>query len=1095
LLLASRVLGFVKSGQPTPEPSSFASILAIRDSFSLSRVSRLPRRSIVVKSSDSGSALILVLLITALLATIAVSFLSTSRVEMIAAKNFSRQNAASGLAEMATQQAMAQIQQGFTVNGTGTTVITTQPGAITQFVFSNGNIISPTPVTSGGNITYPPTVKLYSDNGTSINAYMNNLQKPSSNSSASSNQWTITGNASERINVFMENVTTSVNGSSQVIGRIAYYVDDELTKLNLNAATDNRQTLNTSDSKCLSLSTLSSNSTILGKFRNSIQGNYNGTSDIKNWAFFFRPEQATADGNATSGGLNLSPNFLPNLTALPPRDFHMKYTPWGTRRLFINDLATDSANATASVNATYNALSDPNLRNIYGQTFADKYTALGLKQIAANMLQKKCKDTRNDSQSFAFTGNLIGSDNLDSDGIPKEYLGYARYFGIDEVGMSGGLAIEKVGGTIRFKNILQVIIQTIGWRFQGPGLESFGSSILKVDLDALTYDVNYTINGNSTNATLGGSWGSTLGAVGPFTQFTKNNKSTYSIAWAGQDDVYGQAWNHTKWDGQYLNCFLGKGNTTEEISMGFSYPASSNITINSISNMRASIKTIKILGDKTNPASIRDWVVAGRDIGDFPITLSTANLTGFSFPFSDEATTINATWANPPSAPAPSKSYSRIDGHLQSVSSLSTSSNPWPLFTSGYRVDNMSGNATYAWTGFGNSSWTKDGVPPRGFGISNGDYISSDWSCNVANSNALWTKDNMIPGDPYGSSGNFMLNYFYHQCSGNWQYISQSQGVEFWPYYRNAEFVDSSGNLVFVAPADLGKISTNYPWRTLRMQLQPKNEVAATDGGGNKTTQSIIPDWAMLDVISFGSNSATLVSNFTPHVNLNNRFTTSNSSIKISRRTALESLLKPLDNANYDGCPILQNPYNLTASQALGNQFELCYDQLGNATAAAGLGNGTTWSQLLARNIGNMTWSPLSFWGSNNTSANRVRKSKGFPTNQYVLPSEVTEIRDIADLVTTNATTFQSSTRYTNTVRHIKTNELRLSPFFPGVTTCSNFFTIYAYAQALDRQGNIDSESLTKTLVEVEISTPATATTGAVYKVKKLYTQPIPLGQ
>jgi hypothetical protein len=80
---------------------------------------------------------------------------------------------------------------------------------------------------------------------------------------------------------------------------------------------------------------------------------------------------------------------------------------------------------------------------------------------------------------------------------------------------------------------------------------------------------------------------------------------------------------------------------------------------------------------------------------------------------------------------------------------------------------------------------------------------------------------------------------------------------------------------------------------------------------------------------------------------------------------------------------------------------------------------------------------------------------------------------------------------FSNTER----NENRLAAFFPGLTLCSNFFTVYAYAQALDKTGNIDSEALTKTLVEVEIDTPATATTGAVYKVKKLYTQPIPLGQ
>jgi hypothetical protein len=94
--------------------------------------------------------------------------------------------------------------------------------------------------------------------------------------------------------------------------------------------------------------------------------------------------------------------------------------------------------------------------------------------------------------------------------------------------------------------------------------------------------------------------------------------------------------------------------------------------------------------------------------------------------------------------------------------------------------------------------------------------------------------------------------------------------------------------------------------------------------------------------------------------------------------------------------------------------------------------------------------------------------------------------------------------------RSFKENENRLSAFFPGFTLQSNFFTIYAYAQAGQLQNKnqpesasnpfiLDSEALTKTLVEVEVITPATSngttTTPATYKVKKLYTQPIPLGQ
>ena len=77
------------------------------------------------------------------------------------------------------------------------------------------------------------------------------------------------------------------------------------------------------------------------------------------------------------------------------------------------------------------------------------------------------------------------------------------------------------------------------------------------------------------------------------------------------------------------------------------------------------------------------------------------------------------------------------------------------------------------------------------------------------------------------------------------------------------------------------------------------------------------------------------------------------------------------------------------------------------------------------------------------------------------------EIAGVADAV--------SQGNYNNTASHFKWNEGRASALIPAVTTRSSFFTIYAYAQALDKQGNIDSEVLTKTLVEVEIVTAATS--------------------
>jgi len=157
------------------------------------------------------------------------------------------------------------------------------------------------------------------------------------------------------------------------------------------------------------------------------------------------------------------------------------------------------------------------------------------------------------------------------------------------------------------------------------------------------------------------------------------------------------------------------------------------------------------------------------------------------------------------------------------------------------------------------------------------------------------------------------------------------------------------------------------------------------------------------------------------------------------------------------------------------------------------MGSSGNVSSTVAGNIGNLTWSTGNFttanstgnatWGKGNSTSDpgSRRKTAKFPTNQFVLPSEVTEIRDVSDVVPLD--------NYTSNSTHIKANEGRLSSLFPGATTQSRFFTIYAYAQALDKAGTPDSEAVTKTLVEVEEQTPVTVP--PTYKVKKLYTQPI----
>jgi hypothetical protein len=188
----------------------------------------------------------------------------------------------------------------------------------------------------------------------------------------------------------------------------------------------------------------------------------------------------------------------------------------------------------------------------------------------------------------------------------------------------------------------------------------------------------------------------------------------------------------------------------------------------------------------------------------------------------------------------------------------------------------------------------------------------------------------------------------------------------------------------------------------------------------------------------------------------------------------LESALKAIDSANSLG-----NSFNANNTVPIDDRAQYVGSS-GNASTIAG-------------HIGNLTWSTGNFttgnatWGKGNSTSDpgSRRKTAKFPTNQFVLPSEVTEITSVSDVV--------SLDNYTGNSTHIKANEGRLSSLFPGATTQSRFFTIYAYAQAgrenpTTKNFEVDSEAVTKTLVEVIENT---STTPSTYTVKKLYTQPI----
>jgi hypothetical protein len=305
-------------------------------------------------------------------------------------------------------------------------------------------------------------------------------------------------------------------------------------------------------------------------------------------------------------------------------------------------------------------------------------------------------------------------------------------------------------------------------------------------------------------------------------------------------------------------------------------------------------------------------------------------------------------------------------------------------------------------------------------------------------------------------------------------------------------------NATFNTPHDLGKVPTNVNWRRLRFMPRHKNE----------NTKNLLPDWAMLDVMSFSSNNSSRSILKIAPINPNGSFaldTSLNNSTTIpSPRNNLAALIKPLESStptNFKlGSSIARagTGANMTfdvIDMSTGITYQDPYEDFrGNATMATSISS-------------NITSNSTTKWSTLNSTWSAWRTARNWPSTLLILPGEVTEIQGVADYAKRSQYHFGdyngNGIQLNNS--SIKENEGRLSAFFPGLTTCSNFFTVYAYAQAGQLQNKtqpesasnpfiIDSESLTKTLVEVEITTPATATAPAEYKVKKLYSQNLPMG-
>ena len=965
------------------------------------------------KNAEDASALILTLLVIVLLSTVVTSFLSSTRTEQTATRNYTSKTQAEQFATSATQQAMATLQSAFNGNGTGTAIVVSQPGAIGKYFGASSGL-------TGNKTDLFFTASSTNANGT-VN--MNNLSGP--NSTVNTSGISITGNASEDITVYCVDVKNS--SGNQTIGRIAYYIDDEGTKVNLNSASSNRSTLNVGNARPLSLfgANLSAN---LTTFDSIVSGNNTGTRNIKTWTHFFRPEQAVGAGVFT-GNAALA---LASVSTTVPSGGNSTFTktPWGTDRIYINTLSTNATDGTgdAAVESIYEAFTGKNattgaasnstygatgqmLSKIYGGNFSTKYTDIGVKQIAANILQMRDPNTATVNASFSYQGPLIGGypipvltydakGNDQVDGIPTGYLGYAPYPIITEVGVAVGLAgrwMSSAYGYTRLSFHPTIEITNPYPYDYNPAVKAeilFDMKELSIDMETHEGQKRYT-------------WGKN-GSV----NYVGSNTNPFSPAW--------------RWDNSGGGTFtLPSIPARSKVQMHLAYGThgyciwmegslSNGNQLKSLSNATVTFNFVKLCvgGNRTTGRnySIRDWVSGS------------------------EAGSINSDIMQPGNA----------------LPWIYPTALPW-CFQSAYRVGNLpnsstqrinflaktTANATISdsirnWTSNSSTNWN-DPTPS---------WINS--SALTANSTApeLFNSAKARPSFSANTS-----DPSYNNNVANGVYANATLATD-----MREPFL-ATGN--YTCPADLGFIPTNKRWRRLRMQPQPSDE----------NTAGLIPDWALLDVIAFGQNATSANYTLTP-VNPNGKFNVASGTPPAPRTSGLKALVQMLDTTTTNAT--LADPMNSYGNVTV-NKIRFMGNNSSTATAS-----------IVAGNIANMTWSTNSTWSTR-------RNARGFPSSCLLLPSEVCEIKGVADVV--------SQGNYNNTTEHFKWNEGRVSAIIPGLTTCSNFFTIFAYAQALDKSGNVDSEALTKTLVEVEITTPATAANAAVYKVKSLYTQSIPMGE
>ncbi len=363
--------------------------------------------------SERGIALILTLSMLVLVTLLVIAFAVSMRVEQTASRNFNDVIKARQLAQGAVDQAVATLREATPpIKNAPLTTYVTSPGAI--FTYSSG-AWSTTP-------TYTPDV--IASNWGTVDMNSGNfitgatVEDPTNSPSGSSTNTPLI--------VGWTNLTQTFGGQPRLVGRFAYWVDDESTKVNLNTAGTRGNDPAGAAPDAIELQEL---------FSPEDQVN------ITNFVATVRPFDTVESVEQVT---NLPPYYtVPNANTAIDRNkvFTNKFyltvnstspdlTPWGTKRLNLTALATNtSLSAQQMVTTIANQLSDPGMNSWFGDTLADKYA--NINQVAANILD------------YMLNTNVVPTDSSSNpmDTTAPSYLGLGQTPYLNELVISNSISV------------------------------------------------------------------------------------------------------------------------------------------------------------------------------------------------------------------------------------------------------------------------------------------------------------------------------------------------------------------------------------------------------------------------------------------------------------------------------------------------------------------------------------------------------------------------------------------------------------------------------------------------------------------------------